>query len=777
MEIKSIKQLDNDYRVEITLNQKNNTLKKDEVVFFIHNKNNIIVKILEINENKIVAKKFSPCIYVWTTESYKSNNIYKVGLVNWQSVKTRLRQTDTTGVLEKIELVEIFKLDLNDYKITREIEQTIHKRIGKVRKDREAVKGDYKTKIRPTIEQVIKEFKAEKVIDNIMPLPRYYQQHAAEKAGKHFIKNDKGWIQWTCGSGKSFGGYWIYESIFKKNEIKNNIVIILVPSKQLVVQTHDDWKYIALSYGNNIRSIKLGGVKDATDDVGQIARWLQNASKETINLVVSTYQSSHKIADALRISQTTADFLINDEVHRLTGDDNKAWKQSLYDKVMPIRKRLSMTASPIEYTKKSTGFSGLENKKLFGKRFHQYSFLDAQFDGYVTPLEILGIEAKAGIINDIKKMIDSKIEIIMENMLDFNDIKLDDIKKEVNLKKGNPTFFIQLHNTLTALKEGTITHPIIYTNSIKRIRMFMACLKVLASTYEVNIDYMEVFTSEDKINERMDKLNNDFSNAKIGVVGNVYCLQEGISINEVDSIIMIDPRSSGPAIIQIIGRPVRLDENNPNKVAKIILPIFIKKYKNKTIIDRTYFEDTRDWMLNICAADADYSNMLISNLKPFTAKAKEGIEVREVLPASSLTNVSGRERKLDKKEKQSCMVDFDDIKNDLKLKTLISTQTNTEKKRNDGVGKQLRLDRQAFGYINSILVKIETYLSKYNDKSIEIYSKSILSEDIHISNFAQLVNINENKSKELLMKHGLKKLVNKTNELKDKNIKMVFSKI
>ena len=53
-----------------------------------------------------------------------------------------------------------------------------------------------------------------------------------------------------------------------------------------------------------------------------------------------------------------------------------------------------------EYTKKSTGFSGLENKKLFGKCFHTYSFLDAQFDGYVAPLEILGIESKTGITEE-----------------------------------------------------------------------------------------------------------------------------------------------------------------------------------------------------------------------------------------------------------------------------------------------------------------------------------------------------------------------------------------
>ena len=779
MKILNIKQLDNDYRVEIKVNRIRTCISRGKVIRFKNNGEDIIVRVLECDvENKIIkAKRFEPCIYVWTTASYKLNNIYKVGLVNWQSVLTRLKQTDTTGVLEKIELVESFKLDIFDPSITKHIESEIHYRIGKVRKNREAVKGDWKSIIRPTIISVIDEFKAKKLLPLNIPTPRYYQYDAALKGGRYFETKDRGWIQWACGSGKSFGGYWIYKNVFYNIKLINNVVVILVPNKQLVQQTHDDWIFIAQAYGDKVRSIKLGGIKDAIDNVEEIVRWLDNSTCNTINLVVSTYQSSHKIADALRIKGIKADFLINDEVHRITGDDTKSWKRCLLDSYLPARKRLSMTASPIEYTEASIGYSGMENQQLFGNKFHQYLTLDAQFDGYIAPLEIYGIEAPEDIVDNIKQLIDTNRNIIQQNLYPEG-INFSEIEDEVNLDEGNPTFFIQLHNTLIALQQELITHPVCYANSINRIKMFMACLKAMAPGYGVDINYTEIFTSKDEIEERIKKLKTKFSKAKIAVVGNVYCLQEGISINSIDSIIMIDPRSSGPAIIQIVGRPIRLDKNNPNKIAKIFIPIILRKNaEGKIIIDNTYFKTTRDWMLNICGADEDFQTLMIDDFRFFTTKSRQGIEVREILPPQNLRSVSGRNRNIDRNPRQLERVDFSEFLPFIKNKKLINPGETANIKRCSNEGKNTYLSHQALTFILTHKNKIENYINNYTPRQISHYAKIINTKENYIDDFSQIYNIDKELSNNLLLNSKLDELMIVVEVLKRKNIEMAFSKI
>ena len=49
-------------------------------------------EVLEIkSDREIKVRKLTPAIYVWTTEAYQKSNIYKIGLVNWQSVERRLK--------------------------------------------------------------------------------------------------------------------------------------------------------------------------------------------------------------------------------------------------------------------------------------------------------------------------------------------------------------------------------------------------------------------------------------------------------------------------------------------------------------------------------------------------------------------------------------------------------------------------------------------------------------------------------------------------------------
>lgn len=773
----SFKQLDNNYHYEISVSKLNSKYKFEQIVSLKYKGEKTLFKILSVDEttNKIYAKRFMPCVYVWTTESYQKSNIYKVGIVNWQSVETRLKQTDTTGVLEHIELVGVFPLSVVSPTITKQIESEIHYRIGKVRKDREAVRGDYKKEIKPTIEKVIKEFSASPVKSDVIPTPRYYQYDAAQLGAKYFKTNDRGWIQWFCGTGKSFGGYWIYEKVMKLIGVKTNLVVILVPSKQLVAQTSEDWIEVAVANGNKVNIKRLASIKDTIGKTDNIVRWLENSTSDNINLIVSTYQSAHKVIEAVKISGVKPDFLICDEVHRLTGAESKSWSKVLNNKTFPCRKRLAMTASPIEYN--TLGFIGTNNQQLFGKRFHQYGFLDAQFDGYIAPLEIVGIQLPENEIQYIKDAIQLNKKVIQKNLI-VDDIDFSDIEDEVNIDEGSAIFYIQLHNTLMMLKNKQITHPIIYANSIKRIRMFMACLKALSINYGVKIDYMNIFTKDDEIELRMKELNGKFAKSKIGVVGNVYCLQEGISINEVDSIVMIDPRSSGAAIIQIIGRPVRLNKKKPNKRAKILLPIICNTKNGKIVLDQSHFDITRDWMLSIVAADSDFENIIFNDLSCINTKTRQGIEVKEVAkPKDKKPSVSGTNRTIDKNPIQLDKIDFSEYREFAKLKKIVSTQKAVKIAHSTDSGKNKYYHNQARSFVLGLQTKIDDAIQNYDIRKFNKYTSLIMRKDELVSQFSGSYDITPQYAGKILKEVKIDNLIKRISKLDKMNIDNVINLI
>jgi predicted helicase len=735
----------------------------------------LIVKVLSYSNGIIVGKKLQPSIYVWTTKSYSKTNTYKVGLVNWQSVETRINQTDTTGVLEKIELISEFPLSVYDPKITKEIEDEIHNRIGLSRKDksREAVQADYKEVIEPTILQVIEELKSKKIIHTECPTPRYFQKDATEIAKSYYKSNDRGWIQWTCGSGKSSGGYFIWDGVRKVYNNERNLVVLLVPNRQLVVQTYDDWKEIVEGHGKIFKSMKIGDVDGSKNDVGEISRWIDSLTKRTTNLLISTYQSSHLVGKALKMSGVSADFLIYDEVHRLTGEDSKVWKQCLYDSKFPAKKRLAMTASPVEYSTTSIGFSGMENEEMFGKKFHTYSFLDAQFDGYIAPLELKGISLP----NDIREYYESFMKknekIINKDMLNY-DFDDNDELEDITLDEGNIIFFSQLHNTLLALQSGEITHPIIYANSSSRIKRFMAALLAMAPEYGVKIDYHNIFGHKDKsIEGRINELNTKFANSKIGVVGNVYCLQEGISVKQIDSVVLVDPRSSAPSIIQIIGRPVRL--NGTDKVAKVYLPIIVKEENGKVVLDKDYFERSTSWMVSVAAADEDLHNMILKGID-VTSKSREGIEVRDVKQKKKRGSISS----INRTQKPSVAlsdVDFDDYKTKVKFKTIISTQKNVNKVKSTEDGMNDYLNRHAKSFILKYKDNLDTSITNFNIKSLNRYDNMINTEVGYIEEFNMMYNVPNEISESILKTNGLDEVIQLSEILQKKSIEATFELI
>ena len=271
-------------------------------------------------------------------------------------------------------------------------------------------------------------------------------------AYNYYLTKDKGWIQWTCGSGKSFGSYWMVDEIFKTIKDKNhgNNLVVLVPNKMLVDQFAKDADWISKCKGINGRALKVyTGERGATSISAMVS-----AINSGNSVIVSTYQSYDKVVSAYTQSNyEKASVVLGDEIHKTTGKESKLMRKAL--KFIKAHKCLYMTASPVEFENNNHGFKGMENKQIYGECFHTYTYLEALMDGYVCGIKIHGVSCSSDKVEEVAKILNYKGNIKLQRL-------------NWNADEANSQFYAQLYAVHENLVSGYVTHPIVYTNSIAR---------------------------------------------------------------------------------------------------------------------------------------------------------------------------------------------------------------------------------------------------------------------------------------------------------------------
>jgi len=150
-----------------------------------------------------------------------------------------------------------------------------------------------------------------------------------------------------------------------------------------------------------------------------------------------------------------------------------------------------------------------------------------------------------------------------------------------------------------------------------------------------------------------------------------------------------------------------------------------------------------------------------------TDKSRQGIEVKSVLPTGKKSSVSGKTRNLDKKETIYDTVDFNDIIFNSKVSIMIETEKSVSCVKLTPEGIEKTLFTQCMDYISKFEKEIEVALSRKYNKN---HTKLIKTDDEHISDFSQLIEISKEKSKEILNKNGFNKISELSKKLQDKII-------
>ena len=152
----------------------------------------------------------------------------------------------------------------------------------------------------------------------------------------------------------------------------------------------------------------------------------------------------------------------------------------------------------------------------------------------------------------------------------INDLKIDYLKIDKFLLEKtiliNKSYFLLESIKLLGLKKC-----IVYLKTIEESNNFFKILQIINLYFEINIKVYEItynVTKKKRI-EILNKFKND--NIHINILCNVHILDEGIDIQECDSVYLTHPNNNPINIIQRISRANRLDYNNINKIAKILV--------------------------------------------------------------------------------------------------------------------------------------------------------------------------------------------------------------
>ena len=273
------------------------------------------------------------------------------------------------------------------------------------------------------------------------------REHEQSSSGGLPVGQARGKIILPCGTGKTRISLRIVEQLTPPGGLS----IVLCPSIALVAQIRREYLQNAAA-GISIRALAVCSDETAgydpkkestrntaadptldnsnfsaaevkgkvTTDPAEIGLWIQDGQNtEQVSVIFGTYQSGHRIADALAAAQTTARVLIADEAHRTAGLRRKRSSQSqsqsqtlspeeqrLRDFTLchdhaafPATYRIYQTATPRIYDTSRVSrdlpsdwiVRSMDDETVFGVELYRKSYVEAVNNGWLSDYRIIAL--------------------------------------------------------------------------------------------------------------------------------------------------------------------------------------------------------------------------------------------------------------------------------------------------------------------------------------------------------------------------------------------------
>ena len=403
-----------------------------------------------------------------------------------------------------------------------------------------------------------------------------YQANIVNIYKEYYKTNNKAVLSMPCGTGKTLVSCYISKGY--------DIVIFISPLKQFAEQNIDRYK----EYDPDRHCELIDS--DGTREVDEIKNIIKKHKKVMLSV---TYKSCDIITQLIDILVNP--FIIVDEFHNLSSkniygainedtkntedieEDDENIEEDIEEKKDPLNqfinskyKMLYMSATPRIYELEDNNDCDIED--ILGKVVYKMDFKTAIENKYITDYNIY-----LPIMED-----NSKIEL---------DGLITEIKTELNTNFDDRELSQKCCYLYECIKQFGTLKCIIYCQSHEQIENFIKCFNKINEyySYEYKIDSITCNDSRKKRKEKIDAFETNENNSFLCAV---HILDECIDLPKCNSIYVTYNCKSKIKNVQRMSRAIRLDKNNQNKKAKIIL--WCKEISDMT----TYMSSIKEIDLN-----------------------------------------------------------------------------------------------------------------------------------------------------------------------------------
>lgn len=379
---------------------------------------------------------------------------------------------------------------------------------------------------------------------------------------KDFIEKGylKGFVAHPTGAGKTM----LFTSLIRATEARTLIVVPSIPLvRQTLKELQKNLPSKKLTYMSSTKEKDIRGKKEEID-----------AEKGTHgDIVVTTYQSLR--LDNEKIREDSFDLVVTDEAHNsYTSRTQHALRH------FPSAIKLAFTATPdYYYTEQKPGFeeASVEGTKLY--RNPEKSAIR------YYPHEIDRISLKEAIESH---MLTDLCAAIVRINIDLDQAKTGNTSHGMDFNEASLGEIFEKHwetlsdQVIKSFLDGIPSEDGKAENTLRfnDKQIFTVCstkeqARKLAKKFIDNGISAACITG-DTSDEVRNKLFQQYQDKEIQVLTSVYVLKEGWDAPEAEVCLMLRPTLSRTFYEQVIGRVLRLDSNNPDKVALVV--DFLGKY-------------------------------------------------------------------------------------------------------------------------------------------------------------------------------------------------------
>ena len=467
---------------------------------------------------------------------------------------------------------------------------------------------------------------------------RILKEHEASESGGLPQGQARGRIILPCGTGKTRISLRIVERLTPPGALS----IVLCPSIALVAQIRREYlQYAELDLralavcsdetagydpkkesarntaadptqdNSNVSAAEVKG--KVTTDPEEIARWIRDGQGAgPVNVIFGTYQSGHRIAEALKKTGVTAQVLIADEAHRTAGLRKKrnSGKTALSEQErrlrdftlchdndeFPARYRIYQTATPRIYdvrrvNREQAGdwiVRTMDDETVFGVELYRKSYTEAVRNGWLADYRIIAIG-----INDPEAYKQANLGVNINN--DNNNEKKGRNQPSVTNYLRGLAFALALNGAAHSrdLENIPIQSCIAFMNTVEHSKRMVENLKSKAvrdwvekwlyenrnqqdaRSYTLeHLDASDNVIARENAKKRLAEADGDNPHAVI----NVGIFGEGTDAPSLSAVAFLEPRKSPIDVIQAVGRAMR---TAPGKeMGYIICPLLIPPNTN-----------------------------------------------------------------------------------------------------------------------------------------------------------------------------------------------------